>query len=1286
MQFSNISRISCLLLYIVSTCVLADDTLQDNLQEKRAKFILSMRNRRRHYYESAIVDHYNSRMVDTNTTSASRKRKKSIRDYFLHQSDMEHRLGNISPIEMSTLQMMQKTEMSSFPPMPKSRISSNIEKIKEMFQHAYDSYMYNGYPWSELRPLTCQGGLFDLVRLPVLTLIDTLDMLLIMNNYTEFARSVERLRYLDEELKSDVLIAKDSMLQRGGLFAQDQNVSVFETNIRVLGGLLSAHQMVKAWDNDNIYMDEIFDDDNNVRFGYDVNNLINDCPIGDEQMNPTASESPIPCSRSQKEGTEICSSQEGSAACSATSMDVDINESNEIAKKSLNTSKSDQVWVYDDFLLELAKDIGDRLLPAYQTPTGIPYGTVNLLYGIPKDETPIASLAGGGTLTLEMELLSRLTQNEVYGKVAKLSMRALFSRRSKLGLLGKHINVIDGQWTEKMAGVGSNSDSMYEYLIKHHILFPEDEDFFDMFNITFSGIHKNARLGDWYPDVPMTEGLNQPNSVFESLASFYPGMQILLGELNPAARSVNAFSNAREAGIFLPERFDFAQFESYHGHQQYPLRPELYESNYFLHRLTKDLGLTSTSGWLWNADFFLHDLDKYTKTPCGFATLKGISSKDRGAKLSHHNEMPSYFLSETLKYLYLTFNDENPIDMDKERSWIFTTEAHPIHYAPPIHPKNGRGDDWTDNAREEVLAFVDDLISTDHSPSDAEPIQSRHLSHVRYLHKEKWAMLSGKFPHIRDLAQIDSLTHRGSGINTHSKQTMGRFTQRRPYGVDIDENDAHFFNYGYLYHDRDGRGSHIEKSCPNYHQSNSLWIQALQGNDIDFHQVFEPTMSSSYFSTIPSKVGSSSSATGLFGTTYLSPSTKTCKSMQKLGKTLNVKNNNRLGAQRIDMGKLGVFDIYVDQSGTGYYIKHVESGESVEVSIVRAEAVGQTAAEEYIAIDSFVPIEQDKKSYSFKNQLKSAFMYQSPDNRAKVRRVLIADMFGNAFECKIQLQALSKDTSSSDSIGQIPCLPAAYGETTISFLRNSMETGLQTEAKIFAPDYEDPFGCHEDWEDKPVEDCDTEIQKVEMHLKNETSRMEEMRNSEPNEEEFLKMKRNLSDLESKIRQLSIECAGDQKPPRVQLVERGKCNFRAKGFNALDRHNAKAMVVINNDPKGLFIMAGALTKSQELRNQEEPLSVLVTGEDGNDILQTIEKYNSKGQDIVANITITPRLEEADNELNVNGDNTNWPKVQTATNSIQIYASQGWGVGAYKQNNNAWQIVLLEHKKEATTSTM
>ena len=107
--------------------------------------------------------------------------------------------------------------------------------------------------------------------------------------------------------------------------------------------------------------------------------------------------------------------------------------------------------------------------------------------------------------------------------------------------------------------------------------------FFDMFQTLHSGIHHNGRLGDWYPDVPMSAGLTQPIMVLESLAAFYPGMQTLLGELNPAARSTNAFTMARESVKCLPERFDISRFEAFKYHQTYPLRPELYESDYFLH-------------------------------------------------------------------------------------------------------------------------------------------------------------------------------------------------------------------------------------------------------------------------------------------------------------------------------------------------------------------------------------------------------------------------------------------------------------------------------------------------------------------------------------------------------------------------------------------------------------------------------------------------------------------------------------------------------------------------------
>ena len=65
------------------------------------------------------------------------------------------------------------------------------------------------------------------MKLPLLTLIDTFDTLVIMGNHTEFRRAVE-IVCLHYEAK---------------LFDMDVNVSVFETTIRVLGGLLAAHLM-----------------------------------------------------------------------------------------------------------------------------------------------------------------------------------------------------------------------------------------------------------------------------------------------------------------------------------------------------------------------------------------------------------------------------------------------------------------------------------------------------------------------------------------------------------------------------------------------------------------------------------------------------------------------------------------------------------------------------------------------------------------------------------------------------------------------------------------------------------------------------------------------------------------------------------------------------------------------------------------------------------------------------------------------------------------------------------
>jgi len=1279
--------------------------------EQRARFVLDSRNRRRQFFEATIKQHYSPADSNNNTNASStsnndtnhdtnhdtNSEKKTIQDYFMQQSDGAIRAG--LPLNQTTnMQTLQAFIPGSFPPMPPSRISANIQKVKSMFQHAYDSYMYHAYPGSELKPLTCKSGLFDLVRLPALTLIDSLDMLLLMKNHTEFARSVERLRVLDLEYQTHDYIKFDNRVLRGGLFAQNQNVSVFEANIRVLGGLLSAHQMAEVWMEKKVVVEDVFGDDGSVLIG----EIVGDKDICVNGIHKGLRGHDAVCSN----GKDVKVCQSGIPNVDADTklkkkrgkIHVEPKEAEQYAThtQASNMTNAEDFWVYDGFLLELAQDIGKRLLPAFDTKTGIPYGTVNLIYGVPEGETKIASLAGGGTLTLEMELLSRLTEDKAYGKLARLATRALFSRRSDIDLLGKHIDVQDGQWTETMSGIGSNSDSVYEYLIKHHVLFQEDEDFFAMFNITYSGIQQNGKLGDWYPDVPMKDGLAQPSSAFESLAAFYPGMQILLGELNPAARSTDAFTLARESVRFLPERFDFTQFEAYYNHQTYPLRPELYESNYFLHVATKDLSLSSTSGWLWNADFFMNELDSVAKTDCGYATVTGISSKTEKNKLSLGDEMPSYFISETLKYLYLTFDSDNPIDTDKERNWIFTTEAHPIHTVPPVDNMSQSNEPWLDSARKDLFVTLDRLIASKAPPSDAVPIKSKPSLHAKYLQKERWATYTGKFPHMKDLKKIDMSTARGAGTQSGMEDSSGRFMHRPPNGIEIEPESVDSLNFAYLNYAKNGRGARIEKSCPNYHQSNALWIQALVGEETDYSQAFESTMSNDFaVNTLKPQLPSAITASALFGTSYLNKDPKTCKSKSNRA-SANYDDPLRQGiwrrgTQRIDMGDSGAFDVFVDPSGAGYFVKHVQSGESIEVTIVQAEPGVDGIGQQFIAVDSYVMADAGiKEKSSLLNQFKSALTFKPAHKRKKKRRVLIADMDGNSFECKVILKsAIGKlhgehDMNLMKEIGGFPCLPASYGPTSMSALTSKGSEGVSYEAKLYRKDQSDPFGCHEDWDNDQtcIESTDFEV-----NIRRLAEAYEQLavlkKDSISSKKDMDAIENVISNLEKQIELDEETCFAEA--PRVQLVLRGKCNFRSKGFNLQNRFNAEALIVVNSDPRGLFIMAGPLTKSQQMSNADDPASVLVTGEDGEHIERIIDQYSKEGQEIFAKVEITPSSGSVTDSSKSNtaklaqSNRVRWPIVSTALNSIQIYASQGWGVGAVKENN-FWQIMLLQHNYE------
>src|SRR5262249_29885095 len=97
--------------------------------------------------------------------------------------------------------------------------------------------------------------------------------------------------------------------------------------------------------------------------------------------------------------------------------------------------------------------------------------------------------------------------------------------------------------------------------------------------------------------------------------------------------------------------------------ESYALRPEIVESIYYLFHTTHD------PRYLAMGQTILNDLIHYCRTDDGYTVLKSVVTKERG------DRQHSFFLAETLKYLYLLFAPDSTIDLDKV---VFNTEAHPL--------------------------------------------------------------------------------------------------------------------------------------------------------------------------------------------------------------------------------------------------------------------------------------------------------------------------------------------------------------------------------------------------------------------------------------------------------------------------------------------------------------------------------------------------------------------------------------------------------------------------------
>lgn len=326
----------------------------------------------------------------------------------------------------------------------------------------------------------------------------------------------------------------------------------------------------------------------------------------------------------------------------------------------------------DERLLKKADDLGTRLLPVFDSPTGLPYVDVNLRTG--KTRGTQTNPAETGTLLLEFGTLARLTGKQIYYDKAKRALVETWKRRSSIDLVGSTLDAENGRWVDPESSISGGIDSYYEYLWKCWRLFG-DADCLAMWKPSIAAA--NRHLADdshgalWYGYADMHSG-KRTRTWYGALDAFFPGLLALSGDVERAARlQDSSFAMWQLHGI-EPEVYDFRR--RHIVHDGYALRPEIVESTYLLHHATHDAKYLSMGRTLFR------DFVRWCRNDVGYAALSSVVSKKK------KDRMESFVFAETFKYFYLLFAPQ-AVDFD---AVTFNTEAHPLRAVPMRAPPAGR--------------------------------------------------------------------------------------------------------------------------------------------------------------------------------------------------------------------------------------------------------------------------------------------------------------------------------------------------------------------------------------------------------------------------------------------------------------------------------------------------------------------------------------------------------------------------------------------------------------------
>lgn len=557
------------------------------------------------------------------------------------------------------------------------------ETVRDMFDSAFGAYLTHAFPHDELKPIsrTWTDSMAEIGNAQAsapkrkvqssgrpytgfaLTLIDSLSTLAVMGDRERFCAGVD---YLVRHLSFDV----------------DLRVHLFEANIRVLGGLLSAHLL-----------------------------------LTDPVTGPPLS-------------TDVW-----------------------FASLHAPDKGERRLFSYSGGLLKLARDLGERLLRAFpevvppsdslhpkQRPSPradtspLPHAFVHLTEGVLPQETEETCTAGAGTFMLEFGLLSALTDDMRFRDAADAALMAVWTLRHPVTNLMPNTFDRRGSVLDPVSSLGSGIDSSYEYLLKSYMLF-DTKKHMDMFAIAYEAAERHLKISvvhdrnesslvdarptrshhnllppslrqsdarvtkDWYLESRFESG-QHTHLQLNSLAAFFPALQVLIGKVEEARSAYASIYDVWTEFSSLPERYHFFTGELHATERHYPLRPEFVESTYHLYRATRD------DLYLDAAERIVRDLNQHARVSTGgFATIRDVSKRADGSVKPLDDRMESFFLAETLKYLYLTFDDEHWLHRLDEVSretvaaagstarrpittdWIFSTEGHLFPIRARIHQK-----------------------------------------------------------------------------------------------------------------------------------------------------------------------------------------------------------------------------------------------------------------------------------------------------------------------------------------------------------------------------------------------------------------------------------------------------------------------------------------------------------------------------------------------------------------------------------------------------------------------